>query len=125
MRRGDRAMLIIAASVSVIWCLVWAAGYFRAASGTLTATIMQDGKILRMIPLKKDDPAYEIMIEHKNGYNRLRVGGGSIVVTEADCPDKDCVKRGPLQRPGDSAVCLPHRLLIRLSGESGTDGVTW
>jgi hypothetical protein len=55
----------------------------------------------------------------------LRTEDGRITVIEANCPDRDCVKRGWLKKPGDSAVCLPHRLVIRLTGESEVDGVTY
>ena len=85
---------------------------------------IQDGKLCRC-GAEKGDPAGEFAVEYKGRRNILRTEDGSIAVISADCPDKDCVKRGWLRRPGDSAVCLPNRLVVRISGKTEVDGVTW
>lgn len=46
-------------------------------------------------------------------------------ITEADCPDKTCVRTGTLTRAGESAVCLPGRVVVRLEGPGDTDAVTY
>ncbi|HAJ93962.1 MAG TPA: NusG domain II-containing protein [Synergistaceae bacterium] len=125
MKRGDRAMLGILMVILVASGVVWGTRSMTAAPDAMTAEIIQDGKLLQRVSLKKGDPAREFAIEYKGGRNRLKAEDGKIAVIEADCPDKDCVKRGWLKRPGDSAICLPHRLVIRLTGESEVDGVTW
>ena len=38
----------------------------------------------------------------------------------ADCPDKLCVRQGALDRNG-VIVCLPNRVVVRVSTESGAD----
>ena len=35
---------------------------------------------------------------------------------EADCPTQDCVHTGTITRTGQSIVCLPARIIIRLEG---------
>ena len=35
---------------------------------------------------------------------------------EADCPTQDCVHTGTITRAGQSIVCLPARIIIRLEG---------
>lgn len=125
MKRGDRAMLVILIVILVSAGVIWGIKVLTARSDVMSAEIVQDGKLLQRILLKKGDQARDFIIEYKGGYNRLRVEDGRIAVIDADCPDKDCVKRGWLKRPGDSAVCLPHKLVIRLTGESEVDGVTY
>ena len=125
MKRGDRAMLGILMIILVSAGVMWGIRSMITAPDVISAEIIQDGKLLQRVFLKKGDPVREFIIEYKGGYNRLRTEDGGIAVIEADCPDKDCVKRGPLIMPGDSAVCLPHRLVIRLTGESEVDGVTY
>lgn len=125
MKRGDRAMLVTLMVTLVVSSVVWGIRSMTAAPDVMSADIIQDGKLLQRVLLKKGDPAREFVIEYKGGLNRLKAEDGKIAVIEADCPDKDCVKRGWLKRPGDSAICLPHRLVIRLTGESEVDGVTW
>ena len=48
---------------------------------------------------------------------------GRICVQTADCPDQSCVHMGWISEPGESIVCLPNRLEIRISGEGGVDAV--
>jgi len=125
MKRGDRAMLGILIIILASAGIMWGIRSMTTSPDVMTAEIIQDGKLLKRVFLKKGDPVREFIIEYKGGYNRLRTEDGGIAVIEADCPDKDCVKRGSLKKPGDSAVCLPHRLVIRLTGESEVDGVTY
>lgn len=39
---------------------------------------------------------------------------GSIRFVEADCPDKICVKTGTLTQPGDQAICMPSKTIVRI-----------
>ena len=62
----------------------------------------------------------------------LEIGGTAVEVSrrgarflESDCPDRLCVKAGFLSRAGESAVCLPNRVSVRITGRGGTvDAVT-
>lgn len=125
MKRGDRAMLNILVMILAVSGVVWGIRYMTAVPDVMSAEITQDGKLLQRVLLKKGDPAREFVVEYNGGLNRLKAEDGKIAVIEADCPDKDCVKRGWLKKPGDSAICLPHRLVIRITGGSEVDGVTW
>lgn len=48
-------------------------------------------------------------------------GKAGIRVAVSDCPTQDCVHTGLIYRSGQSIVCLPARIIIRLEG-GGTDG---
>lgn len=37
-------------------------------------------------------------------------------VVRADCPTQDCVRTGTIARSGQSIICLPARIIIRLEG---------
>lgn len=43
-------------------------------------------------------------------------------VARSDCPTQDCVHTGTITRSGQSIVCLPARIIIRLEGGSPEDG---
>ena len=61
-----------------------------------------------------------------HGFNIIRVERGRIAVVSADCPDGACVRRGWISHAGGGAVCLPHRLVVRIKGAGGgVDGVSW
>lgn len=65
------------------------------------------------------DPAVEtdrtFRIECENGWNEITVKDGKICVSDADCPDRTCVKSGYLRHEHLPVVCLPHRLVIRFA----------
>lgn len=46
-------------------------------------------------------------------------------VTEADCPDQICVRTGALTHAGDTAICLPARISLMLTGTGSADAVTY
>jgi hypothetical protein len=54
--------------------------------------------------------------------NTLVIEGGRARIEAADCPDKLCVKQRAISKAGESIICLPHKLVIRISRESGVDG---
>ena len=41
-------------------------------------------------------------------------------MSDADCPDKDCVNQGWISRPGQMIVCLPNRLVIKIESDKLT-----
>ena len=55
-------------------------------------------------------------------YNVVVISGGTVSVTEASCKNQVCVKHGSVSRPGESIVCLPNRLVVRIENDSGEGG---
>jgi len=37
-------------------------------------------------------------------------------VSASDCPTQDCVRTGAISRPGQSIVCLPEQVIVKLVG---------
>lgn len=60
-------------------------------------------------------------IQTEKGTNMLVIKGGTAYITEADCPDELCVRMGKISRTGENIVCLPHKLVIQIEGDAGTD----
>jgi hypothetical protein len=50
---------------------------------------------------------------------RIAVRGGAVGFVSSDCPDKICVRSGFLRIPGQSAVCLPNRVVLRVASGGG------
>ena len=42
-------------------------------------------------------------------------------VTDADCPDQVCIRMGKISKTGENIVCLPHKLVVQLEGDSAAD----
>lgn len=60
-----------------------------------------------------------VRIDTAYGTNVLRIEGGSVRMTEADCPNHDCVEKGAIDRQGQIILCLPHRLSVTVTGGEG------
>ncbi|GAB6118775.1 MAG: Uncharacterized protein XD65_0961 [Caldanaerobacter subterraneus] len=80
------------------------------------AVIMVDGKIYKEISLEDVNYREEIPIVTKYGTNVLLVKDGRVQVIDAECPDKICMKEGFIDKPGQSIVCLPFRMVVEIRG---------
>lgn len=45
------------------------------------------------------------------------ISNGKVWVENADCPDKTCEHRGAISGYGQSIVCLPNGIAVRIQGE--------
>lgn len=93
--------------------------FFLPAEKASRAEIWSEGKLLETVDLSVDR---EIEVISTGGTNVITIKGGAIAVTNADCPDGHCMRRGFCDR-GVQIVCLPNRLVIRFVGEQTVDGV--
>lgn len=74
------------------------------------AQIMVDGKIIGNYSLAEEKT---FLIETESGhYNKVIINQGEIYVSEADCPDLNCVKQGAINKNAQTVICLPHKLVI-------------
>lgn len=117
MKRLDRAAAVIFGCAALL-CAVFVFLY-RGAAESPVAEIAVDGKVVEKIPLFS--APREITVRSSGGFNVVRVGDGRAAVVSADCPDKVCVRTGEISRAGEGAVCLPHKLVVRITGGEGAD----
>ncbi len=115
MKRLDRAAALLTAA-GVALCALFAFVH-RGAPEAPEAEIVVDGEVVERIPLF--GAPREVTVRAGGGFNLVRVGDGRAAVISADCPDLVCVKNGEISRPGEGSVCLPHKLVVRITGGSG------
>ena len=58
------------------------------------------------------------------GTNVLVIEDGCAYLKYAKCPDETCVKTGKIRYNGESITCLPNRVNIYISSDSGVDLVS-
>ena len=79
------------------------------------AVVTQNGVPIHRIDLSLVETPYEIVVPADDGsYNTLAIQNNQIQIIDADCPDKVCIKTGPLSHTGDISVCLPHGLMVEI-----------
>lgn len=85
------------------------------------AVIEQDGEVYRRVVLA--DLKEPLTLEVNGAVIELDKDGAHFV--SSPCPDKICVNKGIIKRSGESAVCLPQRVSVRIEGgDSEIDSVT-
>ncbi len=119
LKKGD---IIIAAAVLL------AAALFAipklTSSDKLKAEIYVDGALERTVELS-DGEKYSFSPKAKPNVT-ITVGDGAIWFSQADCKDKLCIKSGRLTTGGQTAACLPERVVISVvSNKNKTDVMTY
>lgn len=80
--------------------------------------IVSNGNVLYSFDLSEtENQSITIMSADGKSSNTIRIENGTICVSDAECPDKTCVKSGILKSEGLPIVCLPNKLIIRFSEE--------
>lgn len=99
--------------------------FFFGSKGHTVAQVYQDGVCIRTIDLERVDKPFSFTVQWEGGSNLIEVERGRIRVVQADCPDGVCVRRGWSDQGIGPIACLPHKLVIRLTGGSTeVDGTT-
>ena len=111
MRLNVVAVLVIVAVALAVAAAVNALG---SAVDARTAVIQDaDGNTFTM-PLSQDDV---LTVASSAGTNVIEVQAGKVRVSEADCPNQDCVEQGWISKAGQQIVCLPHKLVVNITDE--------
>jgi hypothetical protein len=115
MKKADILILLGVLVLAGALFLVFARG--GGDTGALTAEVYLDGRLVERIPL--DGSVAERRIETGDGgWNLLRVEPDGVRVVEANCGNLTCVHTGRVSVSGGVIACLPHRVLIKLTGRA-------
>ena len=123
LRKND--ILLIGILLVISGLLFFFAYIAKDPGGSVTISI--DGLEIMELPLK-DDIRIELSSEHglEEGHrNTLHIKEGKAYITDANCPDKVCENKGSVCYVGETLVCLPHKLVIKVTEgiASDMDGV--
>lgn len=102
--------------------------YFSVPSSGLNVQVQLHGKLVRSIPVSKTEHRI-IRIPIPKGVAELEVRDGAVRLLEMPkrlCPRKICSHTGWIRRSGESIICVPNQLVIRLSQKqsAGMDAIT-
>ena len=104
--------IILTASILIVAVVVFVAVLFVSRKGGYVE-VKKDGKIIGKYPLSTN---VTVEISGSIGYNLLVIEDGEAYIKSADCPDKLCVKRGKIDKNGETAVCLPNKVTVTVIG---------
>lgn len=112
-RAFGKTDLIFLAALLVLG-MVLTIGIYRFSEFGSKIVITVDGQLYGTYDLSEDR---EISIElDGRTANVVVIEDGAAHMENADCPDKLCVHQGKISRDGQTIVCLPHRLVVEVTG---------
>ena len=96
-------------TVAVLFIIFFA---LRGCGSGQKIVVKVDGEVYRECDLSRDEVF--VVEGYQGGYNTVEIKDGKVSVTDAGCPDKVCVKTGKVSEPGQTIVCLPHRVVVEI-----------
>lgn len=109
-KKGDIAVILV---ILVAAALFW---FFRTQqTDRLEAVITVNGETVETIDLSavKEKRIIELDTDPRVV---IAAENGTIYFESAECDDKLCINCGKLSRKGDTAVCLPAKTVVTVSG---------
>ncbi|MFO7152444.1 MAG: NusG domain II-containing protein [Bacillota bacterium] len=124
--RGDK---ILIATILLLALTIFAGFQIYGFTGGKTYAVIEiNGKQYQKITLGNDGPKMQLNVPGVIGDLVLEVDRDKVRVVSSDCPDKDCIRQGWASRPGQTLVCLPNRVVIKIESRDSTgdlDGVSF
>ena len=112
-RKNDLFLIIGIVVLAAVMLVVFVRS--GAGSGDAMLEVTSGSSVVGIYPLNEDR---EISIEDKN---TIVIKDGQVYMAEADCPDKLCVNSKPISSRGQSIVCLPNRVVLKITGTETRD----
>lgn len=111
LKRNDKILIVVILGLVIVW------GVFSLLRGQKPGSqveVQADGKVFGVYDLNQDQ---EILITGaQGGANLLIIKDGYASITEASCPDKLCVHQKDIRADGQTIVCLPNKVVVKVIG---------
>jgi len=115
---GDVAVYIIVAAVAVLSSIA-----LGTNDGRPEYVEINSGGQIERYPLYEER---KLTLSNEGYLLTLVIESGRVWIEDADCPDRLCVKTGKISKPGESIICVPARISVRLTGgKDDSDAVAW
>jgi hypothetical protein len=120
-RRFTPFDLLLVAGVVTLAVFLIMSSIAKASGPGETAIVEVNGhEVIKISLLENRD----YTVEGFRGKSSISVRDGQISMTDSDCPDKLCVKMGWISNNDTSVICLPNRVVIRITGTGSFDTIS-
>lgn len=117
MGRKQRVFLILALLLLTVLAAAFLVWQKLSSQEGIKAVVQVGGQGRQELDLSKDQEFW--VGDSEIGRNLIRVEDGTVMVAQADCPDKVCVHTGPISQEGEVIACLPHGVIIYIPRQEG------
>lgn len=115
MKYFNKKDLIIIASILVFAVTMLIYNNSKAELGT-QAYIYYDNELVKIVDLTKHED-YTFRVKENENVLFHVYEDGSIAFVESTCRDKICINSGRHSKVGDTAACLPNKMVLKIVGE--------
>ena len=111
--------IIIIALLLVCALALYLVSQVSLSAEASTVVVTLDGQEVLRRPLAMED-TYEIA-QDDGSLNIIAVKDGAVFMQEANCRDGLCIRQGKMRNGAKTIVCLPHKLVVQLTGDAPAD----
>lgn len=126
MTKADKYLVAGVLFVVLLSALLFYRNFFLPQSGTEggQACIEVHGKLFEKIDLSAKERKATFKLQGLMGAATIEIAHNKVRMLDAPCPDRICVRRGWIGRPGESIVCIPNEINIYIESGDTLDAVT-
>lgn len=117
---GDIVLIVLL--VAAGFALLFSYSRASASEKGSIAVVEVNGREVKRIALGDGQELREFKINGVNGITLVEVQGGRVRVHKSECRDKICIGEGWVDTAGRAIVCLPNRVVVRVTGRRGGKG---
>ena len=116
MKKKDSLIIVLALAAAL---LLYGISQISGGASAATVVVTVDGQEVLRRPMAVED-SYEIRQED-GSVNIIAVEDGAVYMKEANCRDGLCIRQGKMKNAAKTIVCLPHKLVVSLTGDEPED----
>ncbi|MBS4761337.1 NusG domain II-containing protein [Carnobacteriaceae bacterium zg-ZUI252] len=122
LKRFDYILIITAVLLSFTPTIITTFFLSQQSKNQLIALVKINGDVVDRFVLSDSTPNQEFYYTpNDNQYNIVEIDRHRIRIKEDNSPDQIGVRTGWISQYGQVAVCLPHQLMIEITGEATPD----
>ena len=108
--KGDLLLIAIILIVSLGISL----HLFSSKDNPTVAELYINNKLAKVIPLSQEG---YFKYKYDNVSFSVDVKEGRVRISESNCPRKVCVHQGWISHSGESIICVPNKVVVKIRGE--------
>ncbi|MDR1510218.1 MAG: NusG domain II-containing protein [Synergistaceae bacterium] len=125
MKRYDPVLYAFLALIFILSCANTLS--ISGGGGDLTLEVTRDGVEVMSSPLRRFSGRQNMEFRYQDGFNIISAGAEGVRMVSADCPGGDCLRTREINSAGGIIVCMPHRLIVKLTSrkDGALDAVSY
>lgn len=110
-KKADVILAVLLIAVGLIISYVFSFG--REAGSKVE--VYSDGELYGIYSMTEEQ---EISVKTDGHINIIVISDGYVYMKDSDCNGHDCIEQGKIYKTGQNIVCLPNKVVIKITGGS-------